>query len=430
MKRTDILIIGGGLAGYTAAMAARSYFPFRKVTLVRKERTPLSPWGLAYACGSGELMKNLMHDFSLLDNGIEILIEEIKEIEPQAKWVSFVDTTRLYYDKLILATGSYPTPWPVKGHHLRGIYTLKKHLAYLRELINALDQAQDIVILGGGISGLQLAEACSLRGLRVTVVEREPHCLSSMFDEDFCSLIEERLMSQRIKVITCATIEEFRGEERVRSVRLSTGELLKAEVVVLAIGLVPNVHLAFQAGIQIEEGAIKVDEYLRTNKDDIFAVGDCASKPSSFGTNNLCIRRASMAGHEARVAAANLYGPKKTRKIRIDKLLLAIGGLALGSAGLTWLKAASLGIEAGRVDIKLDAYIGSPVARIIYARDTGVILGVQIRGSNIISVREVMNSLTTLMEEGKAVLNLPQVEGALVGSSSRPLHGPGCLLPN
>ncbi|SMB99715.1 Pyruvate/2-oxoglutarate dehydrogenase complex, dihydrolipoamide dehydrogenase (E3) component [Thermanaeromonas toyohensis ToBE] len=413
MKRTDILIIGGGLAGYTAAMAARGYFPSRKVTLVRKERIPLLPWGLAYACGRGELKKNLMHDFSLLDNGIEILIEEIKEIEPQGKWVSFIDSTQLYYDKLILATGSHPAPWPVKGHHLRGIYTLKKHLAYLRELINALDQAQDIVILGGGISGLQLAEACSLRGLRVTVVEREPHCLSSMFDEDLCSLIEERLMSQGIKVINCATIEEFYGKEQVQSVRISTGELLKAEVVVLAIGLVPNIDLAFRAGIEIGEGGIKVDEYLRTSKEDVFAVGDCASKPFFFDTDSSYIRRASMAGHEARVAAANLYGPKKTRKIRIDKLLLAIGGLALGSAGLTWLKAASLGIEAGRVDIKLNTYPGSPVVRMIYARDTGAILGVQIKGSNIISVREAMNSWVTLMEEGRAILNLPPVEETL-----------------
>ncbi|MDN5348293.1 MAG: hypothetical protein PWP65_1857 [Clostridia bacterium] len=394
MRRTDVLVIGGGIAGYTAALTARRWFKDKKVTLVRREEKALIPWGLPYVFSSGTLAKNVIHDGRLFDRGIELIIDEVTDIDRKGRCVLMADSGRITYDKLILATGAIPAPFPVEGADLKGVFTVKREVSYLENLRRALDTARNLVIVGGGLTGVEFAEACS-RGwrLKISVVELLPHCLSRSFDDDVCALAEERLRSRGINVLTKTRVEKLLGEDRVEQVKLSNGQTLPADVVILASGVVPNIELARKAGLEADERfGIWVDEYMRTSDVNIFAVGHCAWKSSGL---------AFVATRGARIAGANLFGLRRPSRPGPTASFTVVGDLALGFAGLTERAAREVGIgvvvtsERRSFDMPAAGELGM---KVVSARDTGAIIGAQVYGRFLSRVREMTNSLAATIQ--------------------------------
>ncbi|MBC7323897.1 MAG: FAD-dependent oxidoreductase, partial [Moorella sp. (in: Bacteria)] len=206
-------------------------------------------------------------------------IAEVTAIDPGGKCITTAFGEKIVYDKLILATGSSPAPPALKGAELPGVFVLQKELPCLKNMQNYLAKARNLVIVGGGLSGVELAEACSTNPrLHVTIVEQLPRCLARVFDEEFCILIEEKLRQRGVELISATAAEELQGQHRVEQVRLTGGRTLPADMVVLATGAVPNTRLARQAGLATDEkSGILVDEYMRTSDTAIFAIGDCAA---------------------------------------------------------------------------------------------------------------------------------------------------------
>ena len=410
MKRVDVLIIGGSAAGITAALTARRFSKEASITLIRREREVLVPCGIPYIFQTiGDVKKNLIPDGILLNKNIEILIDEAVDINRAEKTVTLKSGEKLGYGKLILATGSNPVVPKIKGVELQNVYTIKKDVEYLARLSAEVEKAKNVVIIGGGFIGVEVADDLSKKGLNISIVEMLPHCLQLAFDEEFCTLAEETLRSLKVNLVTGTVAEEFIGKEKVERVRLSSGETLEADLVIIAIGTYPNTELAQKAGLKIgEQRGIWVDEYMRTVDGDIFAVGDCAEKTSFFTGKPTALRLASLATMEARVAGANVYGLKRRNPGAIGSFSTVVGGLALGVAGLTENAAKQAGFnyvvgEFAGPDRHPPAMPGCRELKVklLFDKNSGKLLGGQVAGGA--SAAEIVNMLTVMISRGFTV---------------------------
>ena len=287
MKQADIVVIGGSAAGITAAITARRHHPEKTILLIRKEKQVLIPCGIPYIFGTvGTPENNLIPDGVLQANKIELIVDEAKELNPAEKTLFLTSGESIIYDKLVLATGSYSLVPPIPGINKRNVYPIKKDVQHLKNLLDAVNDAKDVVILGCGFIGVEFADECKKnRDINVTIVEMLNQCLQIAFGEEACKCcqeVEDYLADKDINVITGSSLVEVLGDDKITSVKLSSGQEVKADLLIIGIGVKPNVVLAENAGLTVGKGGIIVDATMRTSDPNIFACGDCTSKFSFF----------------------------------------------------------------------------------------------------------------------------------------------------
>jgi len=409
MAKVDILIIGGGPAGRVAAGTARSSNPDKKILWLQEDEQAVVPCGIPYILNRlDSVEKNLMPDKSLLEKDISKKVAAAQKINPDKKEVELKGGETISYDKLILATGSRPTLLPITGAEKDGVWLIKKQPQYLADLREQVMAATDIVVVGGGFIGVELAdEISSIEGKNVTVVERKEHCLITTFDEDFAVAGEDELENKGVNFKLGDSIAEITGDDKVDGVKLESGETIRADMVILSVGAKPNVDLAESAGLQVGEyGAIEVDEYMKTSVEDIFAVGDCAETKDFFTGSTIPVMLASTAATEARIAGANLYKLKLVRENKgtLGSFVTRIGDLSLGVTGFT---------ESNAADKKVDVVIGSTECanrhpkslpgstgvclKLVFSKDSKTLLGAQIKGAG--EIGEMLNMLALAIQK-------------------------------
>ena len=402
-KGPHLVIVGGSAAGIQAAITAGRLHCPGKITVIRREQKVMVPCGIPYIFGTlGSVEKNVMPDTLLGD--AELVTAEVTSIDRICQTVTTAEGRTISYDKLILATGSEPLVPPIPGRDLGNVFTVKKDMEYLETLDQALEKAKDVVIIGGGFIGVEFADECSKRGPNVTVVELLPHCLFSNCDEELCSRVEEELTKDNVRLMCQSGVKSILGDGKVSEVELSRGERLKADLVIMAIGVVPNTELAQEAGLEIGiTKGIKVDRYMRTSDPNIFAIGDCAEKYSFFTGRPVPLRLASIAAHEARITVANLREPRLENTGAIGVFSTKVGSVAVGVAGLTQKAAAEAGFDVvvGKADAP-DRHPGTmPDAqrvkvKLLFERASGRLLGGQACCGA--SVGELVNALAILVQ--------------------------------
>jgi len=346
MKRADLVIVGGSAAGFQAAISARKHKQVKEVVLIRKERRAVVPCGIPYIVGTlGSVEKNLLPDALLGDT--ELIVDEVTSINRDARTLDTAGGESIGYDRLVLATGSQPLVPKIPGAELQNVFAVWKDAEYLEKLHRALEQAHDVVIVGGGFIGAEFADECRKLNCSVTIVELLTHCLFVNCDEDFCMRIEEKLRNVGVQIRTGCRVQSIEGKEKVEHVLCDRGERIRADVVILAVGVKPNVALAEGAGLPIgEQGGIEVDQYMMTTDPHIFAIGDCAEKYSFFTGKSIALRLASTAAREARIAMANLAHPRRQRNLgTVGVFSTMIAGTAVGVVGLTERAAIAQGFE-------------------------------------------------------------------------------------
>ena len=408
--KTNILIIGGGPAGIVAAITARKNYPSKKITLIKKEKNSVIPCGIPYIFNRLKSVKeNLMSNKPLLDNKVDLIIQEVVKIKPEEKEVILKNNDTYTYDKLILALGSKPQLISIPGIEKEGVWLVKKDYEYLKNFRETVLKSKKIVIIGGGFIGVEFAEELSsIKNLNISIVEMNNHCLITNFDEEFAIEAEKKIEKKGVKIYTGRKVKNIGGKERVEYVELDNGEKILADMVILSIGAVPNIELAKQANIKVEEkGAICVNEYLKTNLSDIFAIGDCAQTKNFITGKNTLTMLASVAVSEARIAANNLYQLKLIREDKgtIGVFSTYIDGLALGVSGM---------IEKKAKKENLDYLIGEAEApnhhpgtlpntkkikvKLIFAKSSeGLLLGGEIMGPE--SVGEMLNIISLAIQQ-------------------------------
>jgi NADH oxidase (H2O2-forming) len=406
MKQADVVVIGGSAAGIPAAITCRRHYPEKKVMLIRKEKQVQIPCGIPYIYGTvNSPDNNVIPDGVLANNNIELCIAEATAIDRKNKHIKTAGGENIAYDKLILATGSIPMILPIPGIDKKNVFTIKKDGAYLKELLNQVNKAKNIVILGGGFIGVEFADECKKnRDANVAIVELLPHCLMLAFEEEFCQEVEQTLKNRGIQLITGVKLEEVLGDTKVTGVKLSDGREIKADLLIVAIGVTPNTVLAKAAGLKIDRGGIVVDPTMKTSDEHIFACGDCTSKRSFFTGHPVGCKLASIATMEARIAGANLYGKRRECPGVVGVFATAIGGIALGMAGLSEKIAQENGYEilVGEAEAVNRHPGGMPGAtnmkvKLIFNKKTGELLGGQVRGGD--SAGELTNTISACIQK-------------------------------
>lgn len=406
MRQSDVVIIGGSAAGVTAAITARRHHPNKKVLLIRKEQQVMIPCGIPYIFGTlGSPEKNLIPDALLDKNGIDLIVAEATTIDRARKTVA-TSAGEVAYDRLILATGSAPARPPIPGIDLEGVFEIRKDMEYLRSLHECLKEARNVAIIGGGFIGIEFADEINKSGGKnVTVIEIAPSCLSLAYDLEFCTEMEQHLISRGIAVRTSSTVSRIVGDGHVTAVQLKDGTQVKADVVILGIGTRANTALATQSGLTIgPTGGVAVDRAMRTSDEVVFACGDCAEKISFFGGRPSPLKLASIATLEARIAGANLFGLRRESDGTVGVWSTAVGELALGTAGLTESAAKQLGYQVIAASVEGPNRHpggipgGAPMKiKLIFEASSRAILGGQVRGNG--STGEMINAIAACVQK-------------------------------
>lgn len=406
MKKADVIIIGGSAAGIPAAITCRRHYPDKSVMLIRKEEKVQIPCGIPYIFGTvNSPDNNLIPDTAVTGNGIELLIDEAEKIDREKKNIHTKNGEIVNYDKLILATGSIPLDLPIPGLDKENVFKVKKDTPYLENLLDKMGDKKDIVILGGGFIGVEFADECKKnRDANVTIVELLPHCLMLAFEDEFCQEAEEILKERGINLITGFKIEGVLGDEKVTGVKLSDGRELKSDLLLVAVGVKPNISLAENAGLETDRSGIVVNSSMMTSDENIFACGDCTSKKSFFTHQPSGLKLASIASMEARIAGANLFGKRRENQGVVGVFSTCVGDKTFGMAGLSEKIAKECGYDpvVGQAEAPNRHPSGMPgmakmKVKLVFNKKTGEIIGGQVRGGH--SVGELSNTISACIQK-------------------------------
>ena len=413
MKQADIVVIGGSAAGIAAAITARRHYPEKSIILIRKEEKVLIPCGIPYIFGTlGKPENNLIPDGVLQKNNIQLIIGEAvevhaKELNPKERKVVLANGEFVLYDKLILSTGSSPAVLPIPGFDKKNVYTVKKDIKHLQSLLDALKNIKNLVILGCGFIGVEFADECKKnRDINVTVVEMLDQCLQIVFGEGACKCcqeIEDYLKGKGICIVTGASIAEVLGDKKITAVKLSNGEEIKADALIVGVGVRPNIELAKKAGLATNNMGIVVDTTMRTSDPNVFACGDCATKFSFFTGQPSTLRLASIATTEARIAGANLYEISRKNPGALGVFSTAVGDLTVAIAGVSEKGARNCGFEV--VTGEAEAADRHPAGmsgtskmwvKLIFNKVNGELIGGTVKGGP--SAGELINAISACIQ--------------------------------
>lgn len=409
MQKTDVLVIGSSAAGLVAATTAKTTHPDRSVTVVRMEESTMVPCGIPYVFSSVEHTGNnvLPSDAMFAAADIALKVGTVTSISRSEKTCTLASGEHMGYERLVLATGSSPRiPQWLEGAELDGVFTVPKNRDYIDAMQEKLKDCRRIVTIGAGFIGVELSDELTKAGKQVTLVEKLPNILGLAFDPDIAVSVRKILEERGVTVRSGVGVKAIRGEQMATGVLLENGETLDADAVILSMGYSPNSQLAMDAGLSVNrDGFIQVDEYMRTEDPNIFAVGDCAEKRDFVTRKPNPVMLASTACAEARTAGINLFrlSVVKTFSGTISIFSTAIGDTGFGVAGLTETRAREEGFDiVTGVFEGMDKHPGKlpgahkQMVKLIVGRESNVILGGEVMGG--LSTGELTNIIGFIIQ--------------------------------
>ncbi len=359
----DIVVVGGGACGLKAACRARRRDPEARITVIDAGKYPsLGRCGLPYYVGGivNELddlrrtLAGVVRDVEYFRKvkDIEVLTEtKAVEIDRKKKIVKIVRNGKedeLPYDYLVLATGAKPVRLNLPNADAEGVCTLFDP-EDAEKILDMWDEGilEKAVIIGGGLIGMETAEALSNLDVEVTIVELLDHVLPALLDREMAMLVQNHLAEKGVKVLTGSRVTEIMAKDgRVAGVKVNGTKEIEANLVLMAVGVRPNVDLAKSCGLEIgETGAIKVNEFLRTSDESIYAGGDCVENVHLITGKPVYIPLGSTANKHGRVIGDNVTGGKSKFPGVIGTTIFKVFDLNVARTGLTEKQAKELGYE-------------------------------------------------------------------------------------
>ncbi len=411
MKNYDVIIIGGGPSGIITGVTGKKQNPDTSFLMIKEEEKGLVPCGIPYVFHDlDDISQNKMGPAPFVKAGGDVLIDKVIDIDIKRKTLKNASGEELSYGKLIFATGSIPTvPSFLKGYDLKNVEQIPKSYDYIAGLKEKILAAKNVVVIGGGFIGAEVAEQIAKYDTKkVTLVEMQKHCLGQAFSPDFAVLADKNLRAIGVNVLTENTVKELVGKDgKVNSVILTSGEIIESDLVISAIGYKPNTDLAKRAGLQLtKSGTIRVDKFMRTNEENVYAVGDCSQTIGFITGRTDHIMLASTATAEARILGYNLckIGILRAFSGTLSVFSTELNGFAFASAG-----AIEQSAEAGNVEYvtgsfaDVDRHPGAlPGAKeirikIIVSPKNGEIIGGEIYGGK--SIGEMINIIALAIQK-------------------------------
>ncbi len=416
----NVIVIGGGPAGIITALTAKSVYPEKSVCVIKEIGDGVIPCAIPYMMHTlSDPKQNAMGNLPLEKAGVEIIVGKAVSFKPKAHSVTLESGQVLNYERLVLATGTEPILPPIPGIEKEGVFTIRKSMSAMTELRKTVHTAKRVAIIGGGFIGAEFADELS-HGFKTDVhlIEIMPKMLVTAFDDEICDEVATVLGSKGIHTHCGNRVASIDGKSQVESVTLENRRKIKADMVLVSIGAKPANDLAQKAGLRlVENGSIWVDEYMRTDAEDVFAVGDCAVKRDFFTRKAAPVWLASTATAEARNAGTNIYGIRVLHQIQgtIAAFSTKIGGVSFASAGMTCRACQKEGFRyVTATAVAPDRHPGMlPGAselkvKLVFADRSGIILGGQVSGGP--SAGELINMIALAIQRKVTVRELDMLQ--------------------
>lgn len=366
------------------------------------------PQGLFYSSPEAlaELGVKTKMSHDVLDIDVDNKILKVKDLTSGEE---FEDT----FDKLIITTGSWPIVPNIEGIDLDNIL-LSKNYAHSNTIIEKAKSANRIVVVGAGYIGVELVEAFEMNGKEVTLIDGMDRVLSKYLDKEFTDTAEDEFINHGIKLALGETVSKFEGKDgKVTKVITNKGEY-EADLVILCIGFRPSTALFKDKLDMLPNGAIMVDEYMRTSKEGIFAAGDCASiiyNPTGkreyipLATN--AVRMGTLIGRNLVEPTTKYMGTQGTSGIKIYDYNIASTGLTEASAKAAGLKVKTVSATDNYRPEFMPTF-DSATVKVVYDEESEVILGAQIISKT--DLTQLMNTMSVVIQNKMTIDELAFVD--------------------
>jgi NADPH-dependent 2,4-dienoyl-CoA reductase/sulfur reductase-like enzyme/peroxiredoxin family protein/rhodanese-related sulfurtransferase/TusA-related sulfurtransferase len=342
-----ILIIGGVAGGATTAARLRRLDESAEITIYeRGEYISYANCGLPYYIGGAiaerdRLFVQTPESFSRLLNVTVKVRHEVTAVNRDRKTLTVRNLTtgeisEEGYDKLVLSPGAEPLKPPIPGIDSERIFTLRnvpdtdRIKAFVEE-----KQPRRAVIIGAGFIGLEMAENLHDRGIFVTIIEAADQVMN-ILDYEMAAEVHQHLKVKGVEFYLKDGVSSFSDKEESTLITLQSGRMIEADMIILSIGVRPDVKLAADAGLEIgRTGGIKINEHLQTNDADIYALGDATEYPNPITGDPLKVPLAGPANKQGRMVADNIIeGNKRSYKGTIATGIAKVFDLTVASTGL------------------------------------------------------------------------------------------------
>lgn len=444
------VVVGGVAGGASVAARLRRLDEKAEIILFEKgEYVSYANCGLPYYLGGvieerDRLFVQTPDSFKARFR-IEVRIRhEVKMIDPEKKLllVRELSTGREYYesfDKLVLSPGAEPVRPPLEGIGCAGIFTLR-NVADTDRIKNWMErhEVRQAVVVGAGFIGLEMAENLKQAGIDVTVVEMAEQVMTPV-DFEIAAVVHEHFKVKGIGLLLNEVVEAFKETINGLEIRLRSGKLLSADLVILSIGVRPDVRLARDSGLEIgETGGIWVNEYLQTSHPDIYAVGDAVEFIHPVSKRPSLTFLAGPANKQGRICADNLAeGNYRVYRGAIGTAIAKIFDLTVGCTGLSSRVLERYGIPFREVIVHVASHAGyypgaiPMTIKILFSPDGGKLLGAQVVGYEGADKR--LEMMAVVLKSGGTVYDLMEVEQAYAppfSSAKDPVNMAGFVADN
>lgn len=444
-----VLIVGGVAGGASAAARLRRLNEKAEIILLeRGGYISFANCGLPYYIGGeitdqSALTLQTPQDFSKRFRIDVRIYHEAVAIDPNLKKVTICrcKTSETYeegYDKLILSPGAFPIIPPLEGADLDGVFTLRNIPDTIR-IKNFIGErnAKKALVVGGGYIGIEMAENLSRAGLKVSIAELGSHVINSL-DYDMACEIHHHLRENGIGLFLNRSVRSIRKNGDSLFATLSDGTSLKTDIILLSAGVRPDTKFAAEAGLEVNgNGAIIVDEHMRTSDENIYAVGDAVEITEFVTGDRGYIPLAGPANKQGRIAADNICGFSSSYKSTLGASILKVFDITAAAVGLNEASALRKGIDYGKVYTLSQSHAsyypgGYPISiKTLFDKSSGKILGVQLIGQDGVDKRA--DVFATAIRARMTAFDLTDLELCYAppyGSAKDPVNFVGYVIEN
>ncbi len=385
MIKTNVLIIGGGIAGVSAGLTIKKKSPSEKILIVKDEKGIIVRCSEPYALGGKVKLNKIIHSDNemLKNNRIDFLIDQVIDFLdfPKKKIAITKKGKKIKFNKLILATGAKPFIPPIPGIEKQKNIFVIRQANDIKKIKKTLKNGSQVVVIGGGAIGIETASLLKQAKAKVTILEIANQLMPGAYDADYAQKVKSTLEKNKIKIKLGIKINKIEEKQIITSV----GKI-KYDLIICSCGVRANTKLAQSLNCRLGKFGVEINQFGQTSVSNIWAAGDCAQAKDLLTGKAIPSQLATTAVIMGKLVGANLSGQKMKFKGALNPAVSCFFNFGIGRVGLTENSAKTDGIKIKVVKSQsLDQYPSQPTSqtievKLIFNQNNQQLIGAQIFG--------------------------------------------------